>query len=257
MSRPTKVLIVDDDVSFAESFLDILKEKGCEGLIAKSGVQAILKIMGEVFFDIIFMDMRMLTLNGLETFKRIKNISPQTPVIMITANVDAHGTCEDSLKEGIYEVMYKPLDIDKILNMLEAIRSKKKVMITVVDDDFSIRFTLKDILEDKGYEVTLARDGEEAIEIIKRRPEEIIFIDINLPMLDGLQTYVEIKKINPEIATVIMTAYDQELGGLAEQALKKGAYAYLRKPFDPKEAINIVEEIIKKKQSVKIGEKNA
>lgn len=256
MPRITKVLIVDDDVLFAESFLDALKEKGCEGLAVKSGVQAIQKIMEEVFFDVIFLDMRMSVLNGLETFKRIKNINPQIPVIMITAYGSDHNMLKDSLKEGIYEIMYKPLDIDKTLSALKAIRDKK-TMITVVDDDFNIRSALKDILEDKGYEVILARDGKEAIEIIKRRPEEIIFIDINLPMLDGLETYIEIKKINPEIAAVIMTAYDWKLGGLADQALKKGAYAYLRKPFDPLEAINIVEEIIKKKQSVKIGGENA
>jgi DNA-binding NtrC family response regulator len=108
---------------------------------------------------------------------------------------------------------------------------------------------MKSVFEKKGYGVTTCATGEEAISLAKERPQDILFIDMKLPVLNGLETYLEIKKINPKVVAVIMTAYRHEVDELMEQAVKNGAYACLYKPFDMDEALKIINEIHKRMHS--------
>ena len=246
MAEKTRVLIVDDDIPFNDSLADILKEKGYEVGAVKSGKEALKKV-GEAAFDVVLLDIKMPVMDGVEAFKGIKKINPRIPVIMMTA-FSVEDLIKDALKEGAYGVLHKPLDIDKVMAMIEAAK-KDGCLIMVVDDDPNTRETLKDILENKGFVVTLAKDGQEAIKIAKERPEDVVFIDMKLPALNGLQTYLELKKINPGIIAVMITAYREEMQDSIESALRQGAYTCLYKPFDPKKILQLIEEITQKRRA--------
>jgi len=107
---------------------------------------------------------------------------------------------------------------------------------------------MKSVLEKKGFSVTSCLTGEEAIALAKGRSYNVFFIDMKLPVMNGLETYLEIRKINPKAVVVIMTAYRSEMDELVRQALEKGAYTCLYKPFEMDEVIKLVEEISRKKQ---------
>ncbi len=239
----TKILIVDDNKEFCMSMTDILEAKGYEVESENSGAQAIAKVK-EKSFDVILMDIKMPVMNGVEAFKQIKKISPRTAVIMITA-YSLEDLIKVSLQEGAFGVLRKPLDIDKLIEQIE-LAKERGMLILVTDDDANTRETFKDVLETKGYKVSTAATSEEAIELSKKRPNDILFMDMKLPALNGLETYLAIKEINPRIIAVIITGYYEEMKDLVNKALEKGVYTFLKKPLDMDKVLVLIEEIRKK-----------
>ena len=238
-----KILIVDDDKEFCAGMADILEAKGYEVESENSGTQAIAKVK-EKSFDVVIMDIKMPTMNGVEAFKQIKKISPKTAVIMITA-YSLENLIKEALKEGAFGVLRKPLDIDKLIEQIE-LSKERGMLILVTDDDSNTRETFKDVLEAKGYKVSTAATGEEAIEQSRERPSDILFMDMKLSALNGLETYLAIKEINPRVIAVIITGYYEETKDLVDKALEKGVYTFLQKPLDMDKVLGLIEEISKK-----------
>jgi DNA-binding NtrC family response regulator len=114
--------------------------------------------------------------------------------------------------------------------------------ILVVDDLKSIRLTLGGILEDEGYNVVLAENGYQAIEAAKQTSFGLVFMDIKMPGINGVQTFREIKKINPKAAVIMMTASSVE--ELIKEALDEGAYAVVYKPFDVEKIVSITKSAL-------------
>jgi len=243
MPSQTSVLIVEDDVNFRKTLSKILGKKGYTVVTAESGQHAIEIVKGKPI-DVILMDIKMPVMNGVEAYKSIKQICPSATVIFMTA-FSVEDLVKDTVRDGAYAVIKKPFDIDTMVNMIE--KSQRGALLAIVDDDPDIRKTMRNVLEKKGYSVTTCLTGEEAIALAKDRPRDVFFIDIKLPVLNGLETYLEIRKANPKAVMVMMTAYRQEMDDLVRQAREEGAYSCLYKPFDMDEAIQIIEKISKKK----------
>ncbi|MBN1615230.1 MAG: sigma-54-dependent Fis family transcriptional regulator [Deltaproteobacteria bacterium] len=107
---------------------------------------------------------------------------------------------------------------------------KRKPSILVVDDDSAHRTMLKTLLSGWGYDVMETDDGSGAVEAVHRRPYDLILMDVRMIKVSGLSALAEIKVLNPAIPVIIMTAFASV--ETAVEALKKGAYDYLTKPFD-------------------------
>jgi two-component system, NtrC family, response regulator HydG len=107
---------------------------------------------------------------------------------------------------------------------------KTKKTILVADDDLAHRTMLRTLLSGWGYAITEADDGSSAMEAVRRKPFDLILMDIRMIRVSGLEALTEIKAYNPAIPVVIMTAYASV--ETAVLALKKGAYDYLTKPLD-------------------------
>ncbi len=101
--------------------------------------------------------------------------------------------------------------------------------VLIAEDEALIRLDLKEMLEEEGHEVVgEARDGTEAIELARRMRPDVVFMDINMPGVDGIQAASVIGE--ERIAPVVMvTAFSQ--AGYVEQACAAGAMAYVVKPF--------------------------
>ena len=116
---------------------------------------------------------------------------------------------------------------------------KVKNTILVVDDDLAHRTMLRTLLGGWGYEVAEADDGGKAVEAVSRKPFDLILMDIRMLKVSGLEALAEIKRFNPAIPVIIMTAYASV--ETAVKALKEGAYDYLTKPLDFDELKLIIE----------------
>jgi len=121
-----------------------------------------------------------------------------------------------------------------------------KTNILVVDDLQSMRMTLGGILEDKGYNVVTVEDGYQAIEAVKKTHFDVIFMDIKMPGINGVQTFRKVKKIDPKAVVIMMTGYSVE--DLVKRAVNEGAYTCLHKPFDIEKVITLVETAAREKK---------
>ena len=105
-----------------------------------------------------------------------------------------------------------------------------KERILVVDDEYLIRWSLQQDLAKEGYEVLVAESGEEALRVVRESPPEMVLLDIQLPGIDGVKTLREIKKLDPEIVVIMITAY--AMVDTAVAAMKLGAHDYINKPYN-------------------------
>ncbi len=239
----TDILVVDDLRSMRLTLGGILEDKGHNVVTVEDGYQAI-EAVRKSHFDVIFMDIKMPGINGVQTFREVKKIAPKATVIMMTA-YSVEDLVKEALEEGAYAVVYKPFDIDRIIAIIEELLHGK-TLILVVDDQFADRETLKQILEDKGYRVTTAKDGTEAVKMVKGRHYDIIFLDIRLPDMNGVETFEKVKEIDPKAVVIMMTGYTEE--DLVKRAVSGGAYTCVHKPFDMGKVLVLVESIAKERK---------
>jgi two-component system nitrogen regulation response regulator NtrX len=101
--------------------------------------------------------------------------------------------------------------------------------ILIVDDEPAIQGTLRAVLEDEGYRVTTAGSGEEAVRLVADEAPDLVFLDIWMPGMDGLETLAELKRGRPE-ATVIMISGHGTIE-TAVKATRLGAYDFIEKPM--------------------------
>lgn len=118
------ILIVDDDESLCKTTSFILEREGYTVVTVRDGLEAIERVK-ERSFDVVFMDIKMPGLNGVEAFKRIKRIKPEMKTIMMTGYA-VDNLIRDALEEGAHSAVYKPLDMDHILKLLNEIRDRKR-----------------------------------------------------------------------------------------------------------------------------------
>lgn len=117
MNVKASILIADDNGSFSRSLSLILVHKGYEVSTVESGPKAIEEIKRRLY-DITFMDIEMPEMDGLETVKLIREIRPEAKVVMMTGFTFEERE-EKALQEGVIGVIYKPLDIDKVIAIVE------------------------------------------------------------------------------------------------------------------------------------------
>lgn len=120
-----------------------------------------------------------------------------------------------------------------------------KLKILIVDDHTLFRKGLKEILLDNPSikECKEAESGYEAFSMIEKENFDIIFLDIAMPKIDGLETLRRLKSINPEVKVLMLSMYPEEQ--YAARALKLGADGYITKSADPEELNKAMDKILK------------
>lgn len=247
MEHKAHILIVDDNISLCKTMSFVLERKGYAVTTSKDGPEAIERVK-ERSFDVVFMDIKMPLMDGVEAYKKIKKIRPEAVVVMMTA-YSVEDLVQEALREGAHGIIYKPLDIEKVVALIEEVRKAKRgALVLVVDDHSETCITLKNILTKKGYEVGIANTGEGAITMARENAYDIIFIDMKLPTINGLETYLAIKGNHSHPVVIMMTAYRQEMAELVDEALNNSAYACLYKPFDMQEVLRLLNQIQERRQ---------
>jgi two-component system response regulator (stage 0 sporulation protein F) len=106
----------------------------------------------------------------------------------------------------------------------------KDKKLLIVDDQNGIRLLLAEVFSSEGYQTYQASNGERALEIVREEPPDLVLLDMKIPGMDGLEILKNLKKINPDIKVIMMTAYGEL--DMIKEASQLGAIMHFTKPFD-------------------------
>jgi len=260
--RRRRILIVDDNemsrivLSDMLTGMTFLVKDVASGKAALEEIQAA-AAAGEPY-EVVLLDWQMPGMDGIETARAIRKlgISPPPHMIMVTA----YGR-EEVLKEaalaGLEDVLIKPVSsstmFDTLMQVLGGERTGKQqqeeetaplrgelaalqgaVILLVEDNEFNQQIA-KELLTEAGFVVDIAEDGRKSLEMIARRPYDVVLMDMQMPVMDGVTATVEIRKQEAfrDIPIIAMTA--NVMAADVQRCTEAGMNDHIGKPIDPDE----------------------
>lgn len=223
------ILVVEDDADLAEAISDALELAGHRPTVAGTGKEAI-EIYGRQPFDITFMDVRLPDANGVDVFLSIRESDPNARVVMMTGH-QVDELLARATKKGAIKVLLKPFAMEAILETLSDAGSSG--IILVADDDSEFVEGIGNLLALHGYDVVVARDGREAVDRVLDSDPDVLLLDLRLPVLHGLEVYLELERRGRGLPTIIVTGYREEEAAAIEKLKSLSVADCLSKPVDP------------------------
>jgi two-component system response regulator HydG len=243
-TRDNSVLIVDDEKNMRRTLADILQSEGYRVRTAASGEEAV-ELCAQENYDIVLMDVRMPGMNGVEAFRSIRRHQEGVRVILMSAYA-LEDLKEAALDEGAVAFLAKPLDLEQTVKLIAEVRD---TAILVVEEDESISAPLQVSLKEQGYRVTVTKSPHDALELVEQIRFDLIFLDVNLPAMNGLELYLAIKKITPTSVAIMITGMEQEFEKLAREAIRRNAYTLVKKPLDIDHVLGLLNQLSGKRAS--------
>ena len=114
--------------------------------------------------------------------------------------------------------------------------------ILVVDDHSAMRSTLRDILQDEGYEVQSASSGEEAVDVFEGGNFDAVLMDVRMQGINGVEAFRRMKTLSNSVKVILMSACSVD--EIKDESLEEGAVAFLPKPLDMENLIDLIGETV-------------
>lgn len=249
-----RVLIVDDNDNNRKILKRMLERKNIEVVECDSGLKALLLIMDKSEFDVIIMDYHMPIMDGIETIRKMKDITSDpshvVPYIVLYSSSD-DGSLQDACDElEIENRLVKPIRMKQMYQVLSTLKNsekKKPEQIKNVASEVS-RNELKILIaEDNAINLLLtktylsdilphaliidAKDGNEAVEQYRKERPHLILMDIQMPNLNGIEATKKIRTIEKDIEIPVIALTAGSLPGEKEKCLQAGMSDFLTKPL--------------------------
>ncbi|MBW2646299.1 MAG: response regulator, partial [Deltaproteobacteria bacterium] len=149
-------------------------------------------------------------------------------------------------KGTIFNIYFPPLTkelVEKAKTQPESVATGQETIL-VVDDEEIIRTMLQEVLEGMGYTVLLANNGEDALKLYRERRDDIdlAIIDMIMPKMGGKETYLALRKINPDIKTILASGFSQDT--VVQEILGAGVNGFIHKPFTTTELSKKIREVL-------------
>ncbi len=120
--------------------------------------------------------------------------------------------------------------------------------VLVVDDDASLRFSARNALESAGYKIEEAQNGQECVDLVKEKQFDLVILDVNMPVMDGLDALKQIKEHSASTTVLMITAFSDIKDAVF--AMKNGAYDYVQKPINRNALIEMVGKALEAQELV-------
>jgi len=254
-AQDADILVVDDTVMNLDVIKNLLKKTMIKIDTAVSGQEA-LELVRNKAYDMIFLDHRMPNMDGIECFRRMRemtdNKSLNAPVISLTANA-VSGAREEYLTEGFADYLTKPVDSEKLEDMLirylpgdkvhiikreEGAGSentvipeiRQKPLIVMIDDEITMHELARGILG-ATYRFEAYETGEAGLAGLKETGADLILLDVMMPQENGFDVMEKLKADSrtKDIPVIFLTGSENTETEM--KGLKAGAWDFVRKPF--------------------------
>lgn len=229
IKKRTKVLVVDDEEVIRGFLSRFLSLEGFDVKVAQDGLEAI-EIASQAQFEIIFLDLKMPKMDGVETFRELKKIAPNAKYIMMTGY--SLGDLLSKLDEDarLETFITKPFDINEIIAILkEYIRQEhpqEAADILIVETQEVILNSFKDLFQ--NYNITTVKTAQEALALINKRDFALILSDIALADMSGADLYSKIQEIKPNSKIILTTEDVKKTKDIVRESLYRQVRAIMQ-----------------------------
>jgi DNA-binding NtrC family response regulator len=227
-----KILLVDDEPGILLTLAANLELDGFDVSTAENG-EAALELFGRETFDLVLSDVRMPGMNGVELFRRIREMRPDFPVVLMTGFA-LEELIHDAIVEGVFAVLPKPFDVEEVVASLT--RAAKSPMVMIVERDCDAGRSTADALCALGIRAVHHTDAASALVTVKERAVDVCVIDMNLPK--GTALMDELRKIDAGIVQIAIAGHD--IPNMMRQAAARGSFACLPKPVNPTALVEVI-----------------
>lgn len=251
--RSLSVLVVDDNASMRAALRGIVKADGHEVVGEAAEGKSALSMIRQLSPDVVLLDMMMPGMSGLDVLTEIREAALETTVLVVSGNQDQE-LMQQAFALGAIGYVTKPLNPDRILQTFAQIgivnKSRDGASATsvqktsartcvIVDSDADVRRVLKALLEGERIDVVAeAGDGMQGLVDIEAHRPELVFLDVDMPELDGLNVLRCLRAVHPELRVIMATSRAE--GEIVKEALSQRVVGYLLKPVDPAKVLAAV-----------------
>lgn len=229
------VLLVDDMPLIGRMIDREITELGYKLIMVTNVSDAMVQLAAYgPHIECILLDWHLPGMNGIDWLRHIKGIEnyAKIPVVMLTSNSTKQHIVA-AFASGCEQYLIKPFNMDdlkaKVGEVINNRRRKKQIMI--VDDSNVVLLMLKQMLKKQGYEVcAIARNGVEAIQMYSETRPDLVFMDVNMPEMDGLTAVKGMKEVQKNVRIILISG--QITPEREAEAESLGVRAFLKKPFD-------------------------
>jgi CheY-like chemotaxis protein len=199
-------LLVDDNLAFVENIAEILEDEGAKVAVAGNGEEA-LALLATRRFDALVTDMKMPAMSGAELVKRVREIEPGLPALVVSAYCSGDDLRAAS-EQGLLAVLSKPAPLKDLLHLLECAR--RDAILLVVEDDAQLADTLTEILRDHGFSLVALRSLPETERLQALKPFAAL-IDLRLPGAPDGAALFRIGQLFPNLPQLVMTGFPEAM----------------------------------------------
>ena len=257
MSEKPYVLIVDDDPDIREGIVAVLETNDYHLATASNGIECMELIRDEIP-DLLILDMLMPRMDGFAVIRELRSDPDLAgiPIIILTTVIEDAAYRRYELETGVAmdvsNYIEKPAPPDELLRRVSAIVDQPYII--VADDDPDIVEAISTVLESRPYNVAAARDGEQCLEMIRKRSPDLLLLDLLMPKMDGFAVIRELQSdpATAKIPILVLTTIVED-ASRRRYELETGrdmpVRAYLQKPIAPDQLLLEVEKTLEKIES--------
>lgn len=265
-----EVLVIDDNVTNCRLMQGIFEYLNIPCQICYSGSDALELIRESIgenkSFDLIITDHQMPEMDGITLVKEIKKLvkGPLEPFILMLSSLEKTMIREEAEKIGIHKFLSKPVKLSELVNLLSFHFEKsfsnkgsratipkigkfsEKAKVLVAEDNPLNMLLIAEILSNMGLEVIKAGNGEEVLSLLAKHSPGLIFMDVNMPVMDGYVATQKIRRLaspNDQVPIIALTA--DAMKEDREHCIEVGMNDYISKPFRLQEIEFILKKYLK------------